>query len=318
MQFLVTGGAGFIGSHVVDRLLAQGHAVAVIDDFNAYYNPAFKRANLAGAMKNSRLKVIEGDVSNKAQLDAAFVEARADMVIHLAARAGVRASVSDPFLYQRVNVEGTLNVLECARIHKVPKITFGSTSSVYGLNAKIPFSESDALLHTVSPYAATKLAGEALARSYSHLHGLKITVLRFFSVYGPRGRPDMAIYGFTEKMLAGQKIGMFGDGSSERDYTYVDDIVQGVLATVEKDFAFEIFNLGESQTISLMNLVSLLERSLNRKALTEHLPEQPGDVPRTYADISKSRKLLGYDPQTKIEAGIPKFVEWFLRERAKR
>lgn len=314
MRILVTGGAGFIGSHTVDRLLAGGHEVVALDDFNDYYNPVFKRRNLADALTHRRFQLVEGDVSHLETVRSLFQGAPPDMIIHLAARAGVRASVRDPFLYQRVNVEGTLNVLECAREFKVKKITFGSTSSVYGLNSKVPFSETDSTLNIVSPYAATKLAGEALCRSYSHLYGMDIAVLRFFSVYGPRGRPDMAIRQFTEKILADQSIPVFGDGSSQRDYTYVDDIVQGVLATIGRKSGFEIFNLGESETIALNDLVQLLEKALGRKARLERLPEQPGDVPRTCADIGKARRLLGYDPKTRIAAGIVKFVEWFRNQ----
>ncbi|MBI4024474.1 MAG: GDP-mannose 4,6-dehydratase [Verrucomicrobia bacterium] len=316
MKILVTGGAGFIGSHVTDRLLAMDHEVTVLDDFNDYYNPAFKRANLVSARKNPRFRMVEGDVARMATLRAIFSESKPDMVIHLAARAGVRASLKDPFLYQRVNVEGTLNVLECARAARVTKLAFGSTSSVYGLNTKLPFSETDSLLNIVSPYSATKLAGEALCRAYSHLYKMDIAVFRFFTVYGPRGRPDMVIYQFSEKILADQPIPVFGDGSSQRDYTYVDDIVQGVTAATNREFGFEIFNLGESETTSLNDLIHLLEKNLGRQAKIQRLTEQPGDVPRTFADITKARHLLGYDPQTKIAEGIPKFTSWFRKERA--
>ncbi len=315
MRILVTGGAGFIGSHVVDHLTARGDTVAVIDDFNDYYAPSFKRANVEKALGTPGYQLFEGDIADRETLRKAVSASRPDMIIHLAARAGVRPSVEQPFLYQRVNVEGTLNVLECAREFGVRKITFGSTSSVYGVNSKVPFSEGDAILNIVSPYAATKLGAEALCRAYSHLHKLDIAVLRFFSVYGPRGRPDMAIYQFTERILGGRPIPMFGDGSSERDYTYVEDIAQGVLATTTREFGFDVFNLGESQVTSLKGLICLLEKSVGKPALIQRLPEQPGDVPRTFADIGKSRRVLDYNPRTKIEEGIPKFVAWFLRER---
>lgn len=315
MRILVTGGAGFIGSHVVDHLLALDHEVIVLDDFNDYYNPAFKRRNITSSLKNPRFRLVEGDVIHRAQVKALFFEAKPEMVIHLAARAGVRASLKDPFLYQRVNVEGTLNILESARELGIKKITFGSTSSVYGLNSKVPFSEDDPILNTVSPYAATKLAAEALCRAYSHLYGMDIAVLRFFTVYGPRGRPDMAVYQFTEKISAGRPIAVFGDGSSCRDYTYIDDIVQGVIATVERKFGFEIFNLGEAETTSLRKIVDLIEKALGKTAKIKHLPDQPGDVPRTFADIRKAQRLLEYDPKVKIKEGIEKFVRWFQEGR---
>ncbi len=318
MQIVLTGGAGFIGSHVLERLLALEHRVVVMDDFNTYYDPQFKRRNIAQALKNPAVQLAEGDVSNLAFVKDVIGGTRPDMIIHLAARAGVRPSVKDPFLYQRVNVEGTLNILESARMAGVRKITFASTSSVYGLNTKVPFSETDPIFHTISPYAATKLAGEALCRAYRHLHGMDIVALRFFSVYGPRGRPDMAIYHFTERILRNLPIPVYGDGSAERDYTYVDDIVQGVVATTRREFGFEIINLGESQTTSLSDVIALIERSLGKKAKIDRQPEQPGDVPRTFADISKAQRLLDYQPRTKVGVGIPKFVTWYQSERANR
>lgn len=316
MRILLTGGAGFIGSHVADRLLQRGDVVTVVDDFNDYYAPEFKRQNIAAARQSSDYHLAEGDITDMKFLRATVKAARPDVIIHLAARAGVRPSVANPGLYQRVNVEGTLNALECARELGVRKFVLGSTSSVYGLNARVPFREDDALLRIVSPYAATKLGAEALCQSYAHLHGMEMAVLRFFSVYGSRGRPDMAIYQFTERILGGHPITLFGDGSSERDYTHVDDIVQGVLAATVCQIGFEIFNLGESQTTSLRHLVELIEGAVGRKAVIERLPDQPGDVPRTFADISKSQRLLDYRPTMKIAQGIPLFVEWFLRERA--
>ncbi len=317
MQIFVTGGAGFIGSSVVDRLLRMGHAVTVLDDFNDYYNPKFKRQNLESASAHSRFCLIQGDVSNRALVQSAVGDTKPDMIIHLAARAGVRPSVQDPFLYQRVNVEGTLNLLDAAREAGVRKITFGSTSSVYGINTKVPFSESDAILNPVSPYAATKLAGEALCRVYSNLYKMDIAVLRFFSVYGPRGRPDMAVYHFTENILAEKPICMFGNGSSERDYTYIDDIVQGVVATVDREFGYDLFNLGESETTALRDMIAILEMTFKKKAKIQNMPEQPGDVPKTYADIEKARDVLGYRPETKIQLGIRKFADWYQRTRAK-
>lgn len=316
MRVFVTGGAGFIGSHVSETLLKRGDQVVAMDDFNDYYPPAFKRQNAALLARNPAFRLIEGDISNRAVLRSALAEAKPDAVIHLAARAGVRASVRDPFLYQRVNVEGTLNLLDAMRELGIGKLTFGSTSSVYGLNPKVPFAEDDPLSSIVSPYAATKLGAEALCRSYHHLHGLDIATLRFFSVYGPRGRPDMAIYQFTERILRGQPIPFFGDGSSERDYTWVDDIVAGVVATTTRRFGYEVINLGESQVTRLSDLVALIEKALGKKAVLDRQPEQPGDVPRTFADVTRARRLLGYAPATPVAKGIPLFIEWFLRERA--
>ncbi len=318
MRIFVTGGAGFIGSTVVDCLLSKGHGVTVVDDFNDYYSPKFKRKNVESASRNSKYHLLEGDIADREFIRTAIGDSKPEMIIHLAARAGVRPSVQDPFLYQRVNVQGTLNLLDAAREAGVRKFTFGSTSSVYGINSKVPFSESDAVLNPVSPYAATKLAGEALCRVYSHLYKIDMAVLRFFSVYGPRGRPDMAIYQFTENILQGKPIRMFGNGSSERDYTYIDDIVQGVVATVDREFGFDIFNLGESETTSLRDLIAILEKTLNMRAKVETLPEQPGDVPRTFADTEKSRDALGYRPETSIQLGIRKFVDWYMKVRANR
>ena len=316
MRVFVTGGAGFIGSHVSEALLKRGDQVVAMDDFNDYYPPAFKRERVALLARHPAFRLVEGDISDRAAMRAALAEAKPEVVIHLAARAGVRASVRDPFLYQRVNIEGTLNLLEAMRELGIGKLTFSSTSSVYGLNKKVPFSEDDPLTGIVSPYAATKLGAEALCRSYHHLHGLDIATLRFFTVYGPRGRPDLAIYQFTERILRGQPIPFFGDGSSERDYTYVDDIVAGVVATTTRRFGYEVINLGESQVTRLFDLVALIEKALGKKAVLDRQPEQPGDVPRTFADVSKARRLLDYAPATPVAKGIPLFVEWFLRERA--
>lgn len=313
MRILVTGGAGFIGSHVVDRILAEKHQVIVIDDFNSYYNPEFKRQNVLEHWKHPNYQLIEGDICDLNVVRLAFAKG-VDAVIHLAARAGVRASVQDPFLYQRVNVQGTLNVLEAVREFKVKKMTFGSTSSVYGLNSKVPFAETDLTLNVAAPYAATKLAGEALCRAYAHLYEIDMAVLRFFSVYGPRGRPDMAIYQFSERILKDQAIPFFGDGSSRRDYTYVDDIVQGVVATLSQKIGYEIFNLGEAETVSLNDLIKHLEKVWGKKAKLDRLPDQLGDMPQTYADISKAQKILGYKPQTKIVDGIARFAAWFEKE----
>lgn len=319
MDFLVTGGAGFIGSHVCERLLRGGHRVTAFDDLNTFYAPALKRRNLADIQRTAdaagtRFAFVEGDIADRASLDAALRGTRFDQVIHLAARAGVRPSLLEPALYQRVNVEGTVNVLESAKAAGVRKFVLASSSSVYGVNAKVPFAEADPIFSAISPYAASKLACEALGHVYHHVHGLDVTMLRFFTVYGPRQRPDLAIHKFASLIDSGMPIPVFGDGSTRRDYTYVDDIVDGVTACTTHDFGYEVFNLGESQTIRLDELIGLLESALGKKAIIDRRPPQPGDVPVTFADISKARAELGYDPRTKIVAGIPKFVEWFRGE----
>ncbi|MEY4385515.1 MAG: hypothetical protein RLY20_798 [Verrucomicrobiota bacterium] len=314
MNLLVTGGAGFIGSHVCERLLRDGHAVWAFDDLNPFYDPQLKRANLRGLQSFAKpFEFVQGDITDRAALGEVFGSVRFDQVIHLAARAGVRPSLLEPALYQRVNVEGTVNVLEAARLHKVKKLTLASSSSVYGVNAKVPFSESDPIFSAISPYAASKLACEALGHVYHHVYGLDIAMLRFFTVYGPRQRPDLAIRKFAALIKAGKPIEMFGDGSTARDYTYVDDIVDGVVACTGRDFGYEIFNLGESQTVKLTRLVELLEQALGVKAIIERKPVQPGDVPITFANVEKARAKLGYQPRVKIEQGIPRFVEWFNR-----
>jgi UDP-glucuronate 4-epimerase len=316
VNFLVTGGAGFIGSHVCERLLRDGHDVTAFDDLNPFYAPALKRRNLAditatAAATGRRFRFVEGDLADRAALDLALRDGSCDQVIHLAARAGVRPSLLEPALYQRVNVEGTVNVLEAARAAGCRKFVLASSSSVYGVNAKVPFAEADPIFSAISPYAASKLACEALGHVYHHVYGLEVTMLRFFTVYGPRQRPDLAIHKFASLISAGRPIPVFGDGSTRRDYTYVDDIVDGVLAATTRDFGYEVFNLGESQTVRLDELIGLLEHSLGIRAVIDRLPQQPGDVPVTFADISKARAKLGYNPQTKIAVGIPKFVEWF-------
>lgn len=318
MNFLVTGGAGFIGSHVCERLLGMGHAVWTYDDLNAFYEPAIKQQNLA-ALKAAGGKFIfvEGDLTNRTALEAMFRSVKFDQVIHLAARAGVRPSLQEPALYQRVNVEGTVNLLEAARATGVKKVTIASSSSVYGVNATVPFSENDPIFSTISPYAASKLACEALGHVYHHVYGMDIAMLRFFTVYGPRQRPDLAIHKFAQLITRGKPIPVFGDGSTARDYTYVSDTVAGVIACTQREFGFDIFNLGESQTVKLAYLIELLENALGKKAVIDRQPPQPGDVPITFANITKAREKLGYDPKVKIEEGIPKFVDWFRTQGTK-
>jgi UDP-glucuronate 4-epimerase len=300
MNVLVTGGAGFIGSHVVEALLKRGEAVTVLDDFNDFYDPALKRRNVAGFKD-----VIEADI--RAPLPAR----KFDAIIHLAARAGVRPSLLQPRLYTDVNVAGTQNLLEFARESGIRKFVFASSSSVYGVNEKIPFNEADPIFNPISPYAATKLAGEALCHVYHHLYGLDIACLRFFTVYGPRQRPDLAIRKFTGAILAGKTFDVFGDGSTRRDYTYIDDIVQGVLAALDRPLGFEIINLGESRTVELRELIRLIETATGKTAKLNRQPLQPGDVPVTFADISKAKRLLDYNPRVPIEDGIARFVHWY-------
>jgi len=312
MNFLVTGGAGFIGSHVCQRLLGAGHAVWALDDLNSFYDPALKRRNLAEIRALQKPFVFaQGDVADRPCVERVLREAKFDQVIHLAARAGVRPSLEEPALCQRVNVEGTANILEAARLSGVGKFILASSSSVYGTNAKVPFAESDPVFCPISPYAASKLACEALGHVFHHVHGLDIVMLRFFTVYGPRQRPDLAIHKFARRIEAGEPIELFGDGSSARDYTYITDIVDGIMACVRETFGYEIFNLGGSNPVKLSRLVELLEAALGKKARVERKPDQPGDVPRTWADLAKASQRLGYAPKVSIEEGIPLFVKWF-------
>ncbi len=313
MKFLVTGGAGFIGSHFAARALREGHEAVVLDDFDDFYDPAIKRANAAAL--GPKAVVVEGDIRDRALVARLFREHKFGAVVHIAARAGVRPSIRDPHLYVDVNVNGTLNLLEACRENGVGNFLLASTSSIYGVNPKVPFSEDDPVYSTLSPYAATKLCCEQLCSNYARLHGVRAVCLRFFTVYGPAQRPDLAIHKFARLMLEGKPIPQYGDGTARRDYTYIDDIIDGVWSAVAYDATpFEIINLGESQTTTLLRLIELLEESLGVKARIERHPDQPGDVPVTYADISKARRLLGYNPSTPVESGIPKFVEW-LRAR---
>jgi UDP-glucuronate 4-epimerase len=313
---LVTGGAGFIGSHLVARLLAEGQwRVAVVDDFNDFYDPALKRRNVAPHLGREEFALYEADIRDRAALDKVFKETKFDCLVHHAARAGVRPSLLEPVLYTETNIGGTVNLLELARAHGVRQFVFGSSSSVYGENEKVPFAESDPVNRPISPYAATKAAGELLCHTYSHLFGLRTVCLRFFTVYGARQRPDLAIHKFARLISEGRPIPVFGDGTTRRDYTYVDDIVAGVRAAMDYVASdYEVVNLGGSRTVSLGELIALLERELGRRAVIDRQPPQPGDVPQTYADVSKARRLLGYDPQTPIEEGIRRFVEWFLSD----
>jgi UDP-glucuronate 4-epimerase len=310
---LITGGAGFIGSHLVERLLAEGGwRITVVDDFNDFYDPAIKRENVRLRLTNPDYKLIAADIRDYEALSQAFADTNFDCIVHLAARAGVRPSLKEPRLYVETNINGTLNLLELARAHGVRQFIFGSSSSVYGMNSKVPFSEDDPIFNPISPYAATKAAGELICHSYAHLYDMRTVCLRFFTVYGARQRPDLAIHKFARLISAGEPIPVFGDGTTRRDYTYVDDIIAGVRAAIDYDQSkYEVINLGESRTVELRELISLIEKALDRNAEIDRQPPQPGDVPQTFADISKARRLLSYNPQTQIEEGIAKFVEWF-------
>jgi len=311
MRILVTGGAGFIGSHLVEKLLAAGHDIAVLDDFNDFYDPQIKHDNVSAVSKDIAIHHV--DLRDSATVRNVFHREKFEAIAHLAARAGVRPSIQHPQLYYNTNVTGTLHLLDAARVTGVERFIFASSSSVYGISKTVPFSEDQHLTQTLSPYAATKIAGEFLCSTYSHLYQMRVVALRYFTVYGPRQRPDLAIHQFTRRIYAGQPIDQFGDGTTRRDYTYVDDIIQGTMAALKYDGPlFDIFNLGESDTIQLKDLIAAIENALGKKAKINRLPEQPGDMPLTCADISKARKLLDYRPTTRLNEGLPRFVEWFL------
>lgn len=312
-NILVTGGAGFIGSHLVDRLLSEGRwKVSVIDDLNDFYDPAIKLANASKHEKNSNYQLFKADIRDQASLRKIFATNGFDCIVHLAARAGVRPSLVQPLLYAETNINGTMNLLEQAREQGIKQFVFGSSSSVYGLNAKVPFGEDDPIRQPISPYAATKAAGELICHTYTHLYGIRSVCLRFFTVYGPRQRPDLAIHKFARLISEDKPIPVFGDGTTRRDYTFIDDIIAGVRGAIDYDKTdYEVINLGESRTVELRELISLLEKELGRSAQIDRQPLQPGDVPQTFADIAKARRLLGYNPQTQIEEGIHTFVRWF-------
>src|SRR5213083_2449386 len=314
MRVLVTGGAGFIGSHLVEKLLASGHEVVILDDFNDFYDPQTKHANIAGLARD--VTVYHVDLRDSESVRNLFHREKVGAIAHLAARAGVRPSIQQPRLYYDTNVTGTLHLLEAARVTGVERFVFASSSSVYGVSKTVPFPEDEHLSQTFSPYAATKVAGEFLCSTYSHLYNLRVLALRYFTVYGPRQRPDLAIHQFTRRIYAGQPIDQFGDGSTRRDYTYIEDVIQGTMAALEYEGPlFDIFNLGESETIQLKELISAIENALGKRARINQLPEQPGDMPLTFADISKARKLLGYKPTTRLSEGLPSFIDWFLHNQ---
>jgi UDP-glucuronate 4-epimerase len=312
VRILVTGGAGFIGSHLAERLLVAGHKVAVLDDFNDFYNPQIKHRNIADFAKD--VTVHHVDLRDSGLVRNLFHREKFEVIAHLAARAGVRPSIQHPQLYYDTNVTGTLHLLDAAHMTGVERFIFASSSSVYGVSKTVPFSEDQHLTQTLSPYAATKIAGEFLCSTYSHLYQLRVVTLRYFTVYGPRQRPDLAIHQFTRRIHSGQPIEQFGDGSTRRDYTYIDDVIQGTMAALNYEGPlFDIFNLGESETIQLKELIAAIEKALGKKAKINQLPEQPGDMRLTCADISKAKKLLGYNPTTRLSEGLPRFVEWFLK-----
>lgn len=315
MRVLISGGAGFIGFHLARRLLSEQCDVALVDNFNHFYDPDIKRQNVRDLQSIGPASLYELDILDRERLRRAFDEFRPETVVHLAAWAGVRPSLEKPELYARVNVTGTVNMLDFAKEFKVKRFIFASSSSVYGGSDRVPFSEDDPVDRPISPYAATKRAGELLCYTYSHDFGMNITCLRLFTVYGPRQRPEMAIHKFAQCIWDGQPIPVYGDGQSKRDYTYVDDIVSGIACAIRVNPRYAILNLGESRTVTLVDLISHLEKELGRKAQLQFLPEQPGDMVITYADISRARRVLAYDPQTPIELGIRKFATWYEEQR---
>jgi UDP-glucuronate 4-epimerase len=316
MRVLLTGVAGFIGSHVAEALLERGDEVVGFDNFEAFYSPDVKRRNLRAALAHPKFTFMEGDLRSAASVERAFGAGPFDAVIHLAARAGVRPSLADPAGYAETNVAGTAVMLEAARKPGVGHVVFASSSSVYGARSVAPFRESDPVDEPVSPYAATKRAGEILASTFHHLYGLPVTCLRFFTVYGPRQRPDMAIHRFTRLIDQGREVELYGDGHSERDYTFIDDVVDGVLRALDRPRGYRIFNLGTNRTIPLIELIELISAALDQTPRITRLPSQPGDVPLTYADITLARSELGYDPATKLDDGIAAFIDWYRKESA--
>ncbi|WP_036226258.1 NAD-dependent epimerase/dehydratase family protein [Mesoaciditoga lauensis] len=313
MRILVTGGAGFIGSSLCDKLIERGDYVINLDNLNNYYDPKIKWQNIQEVINSPNYKLYVGDVRDRKILSQIFEVEKPGVVVHLAAMAGVRNSLKDPLDYVDVDVKGTVNLLEFSRKYGIEKFVFGSSSSVYGKNTKVPFKEDDPLEGQVSPYAASKRAGEIYCQTYSEMYNMKISCLRFFTVYGPRQRPEEAIHLFTKLISEGKPIPVFGDGTSKRDYTYVDDVVEGIIKAIDTDYEFEIFNIGNSGTITLENLIKLLESTIGKKAIIDRKPFQLGDVQITYADISKARKILRYEPKTKIEEGVKKFWEWYKK-----
>lgn len=311
---LITGGAGFIGSHLTDALLRRGDRVIVLDNFNDYYSPERKRRNLASALLQPNFQLVAGDIRDAGRVDEIFAREPVEKVVHIAAMAGVRRSIEHPLLYQDVNLRGLTIILEACRRYAVKALIFASSSSVYGADARLPFREDDPAAQPISPYAATKRAGELLCHAHHALYGLPTTCLRFFTVYGPRGRPDMAPYLFTQRVIAGEPIQMFGDGSTTRDYTYVDDIVAGVIAAIDAGLPFEILNLGNSAPVALRDFIGVVEAATNRQAVIHRSGPYPGDMSHTLADIRKAQRLLNYEPKTPVHDGMRRFVDWYRAE----
>ncbi len=316
MKALVTGAAGFIGSHLSERLLRDGWTVTGVDNFDAFYDPRVKRCNVAGCLSHANFRLVEADIRSKTAMEEA-IGTDTDVIVHLAARAGVRPSIAEPVLYMDVNINGTVALLEIARERKIGRFIFASSSSVYGNNEKVPFAEEDNVDFPISPYAATKKAGELICHTYHHLYGIAINCLRFFTVYGPRQRPDLAIHKFARLIEEGQPIPVFGDGTMMRDFTYIDDIINGVVAAINQCTDYQIYNLGESQPISVTDLITELENALGKKAIRKYLPPQPGDVERTYADVTKAEIQLGYKPATDIRTGLAQFVTWLRQSNCR-
>ena len=312
MKALITGAAGFIGSHLCERLLADGWAVVGVDNFDDFYDPQIKRRNISDCLKNNNFQLIEADIRDGQAMDKATGE-DVRIIVHLAAMAGVRPSIAQPLLYADINVNGTMVLLELAKKHRIDKFIFGSSSSVYGNNEKVPFSEVDSVDSPISPYAATKKAGELICHTYHHLFGMSITCLRFFTVYGPRQRPDLAIHKFARLIEQDKPILVYGDGSMMRDFTYIDDIINGIVSAMGRCDGFNIYNLGESEPITVNDLIAEIEKALGKKAVREYQPPQPGDVERTYADITKAAENLAYKPSTSIHAGLKQFVAWLRK-----
>jgi len=309
MKVLVTGAAGFIGSHLCERLLRDGRQVLGVDNFDDFYDPQIKRRNITDCLKNDNFELVEADIRDRAAMND-VIASGVDIIVHFAARAGVRPSIDQPLLYADVNVNGTMVLLEAAKEQRTGKFIFGSSSSVYGNNKKVPFSEDDNVDFPISPYAATKKAGELICHTYHHLYGMSVTCLRYFTVYGPRQRPDLAIHKFARLIGQGKPISIYGDGTMSRDFTYIDDIIEGTVAAMEKCGGFHIYNLGESRPITVNDLVAEIEKALGKKAIKEYVPPQPGDVERTYADVIKAVNELGYNPSTNIADGLARFVAW--------
>jgi len=316
LKILVTGAAGFIGSHLSDKLLEEGHQVVGLDNFDPFYNREIKEENIKSALSHDSFELVEGDIRNPEDLSKISEDHDFEVVVHLAAKAGVRPSIEDPVGYSEVNLIGTQNVLEMMKLREIKRLVFASSSSVYGNSTEVPYKETMNVNNPISPYAATKIAGEVLCHNYWHLYGISVTCLRFFTAYGPRQRPEMAIAKFIRKAYETEAITVYGDGSASRDFTFVEDIIQGVVFAIENDLKYEIINLGESDTINLNDLLTLIEELTEQKIQREYLPMQPGDVKTTYADIEKAKRLLNYKPATPVREGISKYIGW-LEEAGK-